>query len=80
MQTEPFFWVVWAENGGSPTVKHPTRERASEEARRLARANPGVRFVVLQPVQAVVKNDLITTTFHPRIELPDDADDWEVPF
>lgn len=63
MANESLFWVVWAEGGGNPTVKHGSQETANAEARRLARSNPGIRFVVLQPVHAVVKNDLITTTF-----------------
>ena len=63
MKSEPHFFVVWAEGGGSPTVKHDTFERARGEAQRLARQHPGQRFLVLLPTLAVVKNDIIETKF-----------------
>ena len=46
-ENAPFFWIVWCEGGGNPTVKHADYDRAKREAQRLARANPGRRFVVL---------------------------------
>ena len=79
MTYEPKFFVVWAENGGAPTVKHIDRETAYREARRLALANPGIRFIVLEPVVAVLKNDLITTTFKRQPPWPRDDDD-RIPF
>lgn len=80
MASEPLFWVVWAEGGGSPTVKHHSQDTANAEAKRLARVNPGIRFVVLQPLRAVVKNDLITTTFKAGLPTWADEMDEEIPF
>lgn len=72
MATEPLFWCVWAEGGGSPTVKHETFPDAKREAQRLARANPGQRFVVLAAALGYQKRDLDETHF----------EDWDagVPF
>ena len=44
------FWIVWREDGSSPTVKHDFPEAAKREAERLARANPGATFHVLQVI------------------------------
>lgn len=44
------FWVVWAENGGTPVVQHPTETSATHEAERLARLNPDNRFYVLEAI------------------------------
>jgi hypothetical protein len=48
---EPF-WLVWCENGGAPTVKHPSLDSAKREAERLAKANEGRTFHVLEVVGA----------------------------
>lgn len=45
------FWLVWNENGRSPTHKHGTRQSAKAEAERLARQVRGERFVVLQAME-----------------------------
>ena len=63
MKPEPLFWCVWCEDGGSPTVKHREFETARAEAKRLARNNPGNRFVVLCAALAYEKRDLDETTF-----------------
>jgi len=42
------YWLVWCEGGGAPTAKHQSPAAAGVEARRLAIANPGKRFVVLR--------------------------------
>jgi len=42
------FWMVKAENGGSPGKVHVTQESATEEAKRLAKQHPGARFYVLE--------------------------------
>lgn len=59
MMEQQQFWVIWRENGGTPTCKHYDVTAAKQEAERLARANPGSRFFVLQALaccehQAVV--------------------------
>ena len=50
---EPF-WIVWCDNGGVPTVKHPTVQSARAEAERLARTNAGRHFHVLQVIGSAV--------------------------
>lgn len=50
LPSEPY-WLV---HGGGPTNhQHPTRAGAVREAERLARANPGQAFVVLEAVEAI---------------------------
>jgi hypothetical protein len=46
-ETSPF-WLVWNPQGHAPMHKHVTAESAKAEAERLARGNPGHKFVVLQ--------------------------------
>jgi hypothetical protein len=41
------FYLVWRSGGANPTKRHETDGDAMNEAARLARANPGVRFYVL---------------------------------
>ena len=43
------YWMVHRTVGGEPlAAKHLTLSAAMEEAQRLAKANPGVAFVVLE--------------------------------
>jgi hypothetical protein len=56
--TQPGFWVVWNERGGSPTVKHNTFDSARKEAERLARVHAGQSFHVLQLCGSMVKTDV----------------------
>lgn len=78
-RTEPLFWCVWCDGGGSPTVKHADFQRAKAEAQRLARNNPGQRFVVLAAALAYQKRDLDEVCFS-----SDPHRDWladeELPF
>lgn len=67
---DPIFWCVWCENGGSPTVKHREFSTAKAEAQRLARVNPGHRFVVLAATVAFQKSDLIETRFEDEAGIP----------
>jgi hypothetical protein len=53
MATEKRFWMVWCLQGRAPTTKHLSQEKARQEAERLARANPGREFVVLQSLGTV---------------------------
>lgn len=52
------FWMVWNEGGSSPRVKHETKVFAIHEAERLARMNPGQRFVVMEAVAGRAVNDM----------------------
>lgn len=57
MDTNDTFWMI---KGDGPTnYVHTTEESARQEARRLARENPGTRFYVLQATKAFFVNDII---------------------
>lgn len=76
-KSEPLFWCVWAEGGGNPTVKHADFRKAKSEAKRLARNNPGQRFVVLAAALAYEKRDLDEIGFCNAVA---SWDDDEMPF
>lgn len=81
MPYEPQFWCVWCEGGGNPTVKHDSYPRAKAEAQRLARNNPGRRFVVLAAAAAFVKRDVDEVRFTTDPYMVDQRElDDEVPF
>lgn len=42
------YWMVHGDQGNRPVVVHDKEESAIEEAKRLARANPGKSFAVLE--------------------------------
>lgn len=42
------FWMIHATGGGAPAFRHFSRGAAEQEAERLARANPGQEFVLLE--------------------------------
>lgn len=46
------FYLVWNKAGGVPNRSHVTRQSADKEASRLAAANPGKKFFVLEVVGA----------------------------
>lgn len=46
------FWMITG-NGNQPKVRHPSRSIAVEEAERLALANPGIKFYVLEAVDII---------------------------
>lgn len=50
-QTEDAFWLVWNPEGGNPTAQHDSEHKAKAEAKRLAAANPGELFIVMQSVK-----------------------------
>jgi hypothetical protein len=52
--SEPFF-MVYGLDRDMPSVIHDSFEQASAEARRLAEANPGVRYYVLATVGSAEK-------------------------
>lgn len=45
------FWLVWNPQGRSPTCDHGSKRLATDEAKRLAKANPGQRFFVMRAVE-----------------------------
>lgn len=45
---QPSFWVIWNPSGRNPRYRHEAIEGANTEANRLALANPGEEFYVLQ--------------------------------
>ncbi len=65
------FWMV--KGPGPCNAKHESLAAAEAEAKRLARMNPDVEFIVLQAVTGFVKRDV------DRIEV-EDPDFEEVPF
>lgn len=42
------FWMVYGVGQRAPTRKHLSEPAAEQEAVRLAQANPGIEFVVLE--------------------------------
>ncbi|MDQ0305300.1 hypothetical protein [Ancylobacter polymorphus] len=59
-QHDDQFWMVYGLGQRPPAVRHPTEQSAADEAKRLARLNPGIRFYVLEPVSVSVKQDIET--------------------
>ena len=57
------FWIVWQENGGTPTHKHETKESAIAEAKRLAKLSPDNNFFVLESIGAAKKLEVTYTNF-----------------
>lgn len=71
---EPF-WAVWGIEFGPPTYRHASLESATLEAERLAKANPGSPFVILQSLVAVEVNNIHRTDLRPAA-----SGDGELPF
>ena len=70
MNIEPFY-LVWNYNGGTPTVRHESREAAEREATRLAMLNKGQHFIVLSSlVDVVIAEPVTKTSIVPFNELP----------
>jgi hypothetical protein len=67
---EDGFYLVWNKDGSAPRVKHDNFVSARVEAERLARRNPGERFIVLQSVCARVVNDMQEIECRPADDLP----------
>lgn len=61
------FWIVWnPDNNLTPTVRHPTKQKAVDEAKRLATKFTGSTFIVMASVSSffsggVVERDLSNT-------------------
>ncbi len=56
MHTPQVFWMV--KGAGPANAIHPTRKSAEQEAQRLASANPGTTFYVMQAMAAHRKVDV----------------------
>lgn len=63
MTTSKPFWMISGTGCGSPTVRHESYERAEIEAKRLARSNPGVEFVILKSEKSFQKNEFDTVDY-----------------
>lgn len=70
------FWMVLGL--GTPNYKHWSKDTAKVEAERLAMANPGCEFTVLEAMATVVKSDLQWEQNN-KTQAEQDPDD-EVPF
>ncbi|PXW28238.1 hypothetical protein [Paraburkholderia caballeronis] len=65
------FWLVWSPTSERPPrFRHGSEESATKEAERLARANPGQMFVVLEAKAARRVDDMVRTTFVDESEIP----------
>lgn len=72
--SDDIFFCVWNPRGSVPTFRHGDLGSAKDEAKRLARVNPGHTFYVLAGVLAYTKNDVIET------RLAETDPDFQVPF
>jgi hypothetical protein len=57
------FWMISGTGCGATTVRHGTYEAAEAEAKRLARSNPGVEFVILEAKKSFQKNEFDTVDY-----------------
>ena len=58
------FWMVFGLGMSAPIVRHSTFTLAREEASRLARQNPGTKFVVLESCGDCVREDVTWVPHH----------------
>jgi hypothetical protein len=56
MPTESFY-VVWNPADRNPIKRHDDVQSATEEARRLAQANPGIEFITLRAIKGITWRD-----------------------
>ena len=66
-------WFVWNREYGPPRFEHPDEAAAIREAKRLASANPGQKFLVLKTVAEAERVEPVRLK---RFEAMDD----EIPF
>lgn len=71
------FWMIYGIGSGAPTVMHPTKDSAVGEAKRLARNNPDIVFVVLESIAAAVKRDVDVVTIKRAMHYEEDEN---IPF
>lgn len=82
MHTSKFFFV-WNPNRRSPSYKHATAQSATAEAERLARANRGESFIVLESLATVRVPDVVWELHREPEEGASDGasdDEDELPF
>ncbi|KMO28551.1 hypothetical protein [Methylobacterium aquaticum] len=81
LKIRPFWMIQGIGKDGvptrPPTVRHGTQAAALSEAERLAAANPGIAFVVLESVAAVRRRDVEVESLGRG---PRDPVDDEIPF
>lgn len=70
MNADDSFFVVWEPQNGPPIVKHDSYESAKREAMRLARANRGRRFYVLQSRAHAVLDEVQFVEHDDGCEIP----------
>ncbi|WP_151721023.1 hypothetical protein [Acinetobacter ursingii] len=58
------FYLVWNEQGSSPTFKHQSYESAEIEAERLAKQNKGEKFHILESFCTLEVPDPVVKTVH----------------
>lgn len=58
------FYLVWNESRGKPTFKHENSVSTENEARRLAKLNPGEEFHVLASICTFHVQDPVIKTMH----------------
>lgn len=66
---KPKFWMIWSPTGAKPTKRHESLTSARTEAERLARANNGRAFIVLESVGEVQKVDVTWDDHSTREEM-----------
>lgn len=67
-QNKPQFYMVWNPTGVSPTVEHPTHEKAVKEAERLATSCPGHAFYVLKAISVSRISGVVTESLQPILQ------------
>lgn len=73
MSRQRQFWMIWNPERSAPTYMHDTEAAAETEAERLARANPGQSFYILEATQRVRVDNLQRMDLRPaRLESGDD--------
>lgn len=70
------FYMIWNPEGRPPTHKHASFTLAKSEAHRLAKANPGQQFFILNAIGMVEK---VETVYH-DLEHDVDFNEVELPF
>lgn len=57
------FWMVYGIERRNLPYRYDSLNSAFDEAKRLARENPGLTFVVLEAVGAIVKREFDTVSY-----------------